>query len=796
MGGQRKLPGRSKRKPLRGLLAIATLLASVLAVVSTADAANVPFDCSVEATDGGVVLSWQEVPGAAEYQYKLDRPGAGSAYARVSGNSATIPLPDGATASIGLSPVFADGSTQPRTPCGEGGPNDGTGSVDLVCDVASADGAINVSWNEINGAVEYAWKLSVAGQSAKYRRVKGTNAFISLPDGVVGSVSVTPVFADGSIRSRSECGSAAPNDGTGDMPLSCTVSSASTGVLIEWTPVASATEYQYKLSVEGSGARYRRASGTSVLAELPAGSVATVGLAPILTDGSTMPRTPCGTATAGGDPDPDPEQPMIDSCTVADAGGDIARFSWAASDTDGLDSLTWKIIYTFADPSDPGGAAGEVARSFAPNARSYNIAFAPGTEVAGTISIEEVNGQLVSPVVEIDCGSVTLADPDPEPEEPVVVSCRAFSTDDGVGIEWPVENPQNVSTFSYEYSWVEPDTLVGQNEIGTNPPDRFVNDGTTWRVTIGLRLGSLLTRAQITTESVTGQRTSVMCENEDAISGGVPGGPPCDAFAPNVVAIFSPSYETDGFEIESTLADGSVVTLRTESAGRFTPPGPPGTTVFVRVRSVLPDGTLSLTTDCGEVEIPEAADQFSVSRCATVGLVSLIRVEWDANVPPDYPGFSFLISYTATLPDGSVASDEIREFSDDRRTFIRDLPPGTVVSAQLSVVPGDGGPAPIDPIDCGAKTVGGDGPSPACTVDGLVVTWTEDATFDRYAVAISQNGDLPTLAEIGIQGSPHTINRFGRDLIGTFDVFLHGDYVNEPGVAAGSFCGTVTFEQP
>lgn len=388
----------------------------------------------------------------------------------------------------------------------------------------------------------------------------------------------------------------------------------------------------------------------------------------------------------------------------------------------------------------------------------------------------------------------TSSDPNPAP---VVVSCRAFSTERGIGLEWVVENPERVSAFTYQYSWTEPATFISQNGVGSLPPDSFERNGDTWSGGIGLGLGDILTFARITAETLDGERSEAVCENEGAVSGGIPGGPSCSTFVPNVVSIDGAPYPVSGYELESTLPDGSTELLRTATSGPFTPPGPRSSTVSVSVRAVLPDGTLSLTNDCGEVEIPQFPDEFVVSRCATVGLASLIRVEWDANVPPSLLGTRFVTDYTARLPDGSVVSGQLTEFSTNRRVFIRDLPLGTVVTSQLSVRTLDGSEPPIEPVDCGPVIVGGAGLSPECTVEGLVVTFDDDSPqFDSYQVALSQSGDLPAFLNIGIPNSPFTINTFDRELAGTFDVFVHGAYADQPGVAAGSFCGTTTLLPP
>lgn len=591
------------RTVLRGVVVVVGLLASLVAAVPTVGAdPTVPFECSVEPADGGLLLSWEEVPGATSYQYKRDVASSGAAYQRVTGTSAFIPLADGLVASVGLAPVFDDGSTQPRTPCGEGSPNDGSGPVPLTCSVSSANGGINVSWNEIPDAVEYAWKLSVDGQSPKYRRVKATSTFIALPDGLIGSVSVTPVFADGSIRSRSQCGSAGPIDGTGNMPFTCSLMSAPGGVLIEWSEVGGAASYQYKLTIEGQGARYRRVTGTSMLVELPAGTVVAVGLAPVFEDGSTVSRSSCGSATAGDDPG-DPVLPVVATCGLSDAGGDVARFTWTASNSGGLDSLTWKIVYTFGDPADPGGGGNEVARSFDPTARTYDITFQPGFRITGTIEIEEINGEFISPAIQVDCGEVTLAD-DGDPGDAVVVTaCRVVDTGDGLAIEWEADNTEGREniTWKYEYQWKRAESQFPEADVG-----RAFDDDR--RAVIFFAPGTFMLEAELQIEFVDGEFVGLprtQCDVEGAIVGGVLGGPYCDAGGPDgQVRIGQPRYDFEVIKILTTLPDGSVTTDEVNEQGLYPVSGPPGSNVQVEAMAVLLDGTNTLTTDCGDTTIP------------------------------------------------------------------------------------------------------------------------------------------------------------------------------------------------
>lgn len=284
------------------LMLVVGLLTALLGAVSADAAAAQPASCSVSNADGGIDVSWQALDGAAEYVYRLEVPGENNRYRRVDATSTFIELADGDVGTVFVSAVFADGSYSPSVGCGSGQANDGTGGQPSTCSVANANGGIDATWSYVNGAVEYVYRLEVDGQDNRYQRVMGTSAFIPLNEGVVGTVFVSGVKADGSYTPAVACGSGQANEGTGGQNATCTSESADGGIRISWTAVPDASVYVYRLEVDGQNNRYGvfPADGdlTGVV-QAPAGTVGTLFVSAKFANNTYSAGIACGTATAG-----------------------------------------------------------------------------------------------------------------------------------------------------------------------------------------------------------------------------------------------------------------------------------------------------------------------------------------------------------------------------------------------------------------------------------------------------------------------------------------------------------------
>ncbi len=293
----------SRTRRRLSLMLVVGLLTALLGAVSADAAAAQPASCSVSNADGGIDVSWQALDGAAEYVYRLEVPGENNRYRRVDATSTFIELAEGDVGTVFVSAVFSNGSYSASVGCGSGQANDGTGGQPSTCSVANANGGIDATWSYVNGAVEYVYRLEVDGQDNRYRRVMGTSAFIPLNEGVVGTVFVSGVRADGSYTPAVACGSGQANEGTGGQNASCTSESADGGIRISWTAVPDAAVYVYRLEVDGQNNRYGvfPAEGDlSGVVQAPAGTVGTLFISARFANGTYSAGVPCGTATAGG----------------------------------------------------------------------------------------------------------------------------------------------------------------------------------------------------------------------------------------------------------------------------------------------------------------------------------------------------------------------------------------------------------------------------------------------------------------------------------------------------------------
>ncbi len=282
-----------KRRIVRIAATLALALPLLFAVSATAEAAT-EMSCSVQRTNGGLLLRWTEVPDATQYQYKLQVAGEGNRYRRVTGSEAVIELDAGVKGSVSIAPIFADGSTQSRISCGSQTP------TTFTCSVTAEEGGVRLSWSSVEDATAYRYRLTSQGVN-RFGELTGTSAFIATAIRTDIEIGLTAVHSDGSVDARTNCGKAgsATDPEPADGSRSCSVSSVPGGVAVSWTSVDGAARYQYKAAIAGKGNVYRRVGGTEAVIEAAPGTTISVGVNPIFNDGSTLRRVDCGTATAG-----------------------------------------------------------------------------------------------------------------------------------------------------------------------------------------------------------------------------------------------------------------------------------------------------------------------------------------------------------------------------------------------------------------------------------------------------------------------------------------------------------------
>ncbi len=447
------------RRMLMGLVSL-SLMAPLLALMPAASAQGAS-SCAVTDADRGVNLTWTLDPAAETYVYRIDIEGANPRFRQVDGGSAFLELAEGIEATVSLSSKYPDGSYEPRRQCGTAQANPGTGGQDTECTVVSAAGGVDVSWTAVRDAVQYVYRLETPDNANRYGRVDGTSTFLSLGEGVVGTVAVSAVFADRRYQPAVSCGSAAPTSGTGDQPFTCSASSTPGGVALTWSTQSTAVRYVYRLEVDGRSNRYGSATGNQTVAPVgPAGTVVTVFLSGQDANGRYSPSISCGTATVGGEL----PQPVITECRVVDTPEGIL-FEWDADNTANADQIGWVYRFSWEEPGvfeqgDVGRVSGtETRQSLGP------IDWPPGTRVTrANVSIEFLNNERVVNRVIVDCGTGVRGG---EIEPPGISSCNVVDTDRGIVFVWNAFATETVDqiTWVYRYSWTLPDGTT-QSEVG------------------------------------------------------------------------------------------------------------------------------------------------------------------------------------------------------------------------------------------------------------------------------------------------------------------------------------------
>ena len=194
-------------------------------------------------------------------------------------------------------------------------------SAGISCSVQRTSGGLLLRWSEVPDATQYQYKLEVAGQGNRYRRVTGTETVVELDTGVKGSLSIAPIFADGSTERRVKCGSQTPTSFT------CSVVGTEGGVLLSWSPVEGAESYRYRLTAGGAN-KFGELTGTSAFIETEVRTDIEIGLTAVQPDGSTPARTNCGMAGSSTNPEP---ADGSRSCSVASVPGGV-EVSWTSVD--------------------------------------------------------------------------------------------------------------------------------------------------------------------------------------------------------------------------------------------------------------------------------------------------------------------------------------------------------------------------------------------------------------------------------------------------------------------------------
>lgn len=256
--------------------------------------------CSVASAEGGIDVTWTPLDIAVDYYvYRVETDGNPDRYGQSQTSNAFVAVQGTASifvgafiSGVGYTPAIDCGTTT----AGPGGPNN-----DPQCSVATAGGGVRASWDVIAGAVEYVWRLEVAGQPNRYNRVTEPSALIPVSQGVTATVFVSGVLANGSYTAGIACGSATGGTGNPTTGPTCSVASADGGVQATWSAIAGAVRYvyRYNLSTAPGVNRYNQATGLGDLIKADQGVAVTVFVSGQRANGSYTGAIPCGTATAG-----------------------------------------------------------------------------------------------------------------------------------------------------------------------------------------------------------------------------------------------------------------------------------------------------------------------------------------------------------------------------------------------------------------------------------------------------------------------------------------------------------------
>lgn len=129
-------------------------------------------------------------------------------YDRVADTSTRIAVTPGKNVNLDVSAVFADGSYSPGIDCGTARTTDTSSGG---CVSQALDGAIQVDYPAIDGAVAYVFALRVNSGPVFYNRVEFTSLRFEIGSGATGHTTISAVFADGTSTEVATCASVAAN---------------------------------------------------------------------------------------------------------------------------------------------------------------------------------------------------------------------------------------------------------------------------------------------------------------------------------------------------------------------------------------------------------------------------------------------------------------------------------------------------------------------------------------------------------------------------------------------------------
>lgn len=264
------------------------------------------------------------------------------------------------------------------------------GAQPTNCTITSADGGIQVAWTPVGGVGLYVYRLEVAGENNRYNRVPSSATFITLEEGQTGTVYVSGVRADGSYTPSVNCGSGTPNEGTGNPgggDPTCSITNADGGIAVEWSAVADAATYVYRLDIAGQNPRYRTSDDTKAFIALADGVVGAVRVSAKFANGRYSPAVDCGSGQAN-----EGTGPSDPTCSIEGVNGGV-KPTWNAvagattyvyrAEIAGQNNRYGRVNATTTTFSAPAGTQVTIAVSAVLADGRYTPAVACGTATAG-----------------------------------------------------------------------------------------------------------------------------------------------------------------------------------------------------------------------------------------------------------------------------------------------------------------------------------------------------------------------------------------------------------------------------
>lgn len=584
------------------------------------------------------------------------------------------------------------------------------------CTVTNVDGGIQVDWDLTHGAGPYVYRLEVEGQPNRYKRVPSNATTITLDEGVIGTVFVSGVQADGSYTPSANCGSGSANEGSGgsDQEATCSITDADGGIKLEWSAIDEAEQYVFRVDIDGRAPRYKRVDDTTAFIPLNEGLVAKVRVSAVFANGSYSPSTDCGSGQAN-----DGTGPVDPTCSVEGVPDGI-KAAWTA--------VPGAVQYVYRLKVE-----GQPNRYNRVDDTTTVIKLPAGTTGNVAVSAVLASGRYVRAV---DCGEAT-----PSGDNIEVGSCRVVGVPGGVEVRW---NPSIVvDTYSL---W-----------IGESYESTASNDS---------RFFARVTASQLETFYPAPAGSSVLVERISADrcnrSATVPAASvnatgECTATfdGDRVVLTWHAADGADRYEVRTriTRTRNGVKTEVPETTYGYQP-SIPGSSVFVV--AIGADGTYSAATSCGKPDPGSVDPVFPAgpAECSMFGtldgqvLTDWSEVDFGDLGPNDTAYYELLVQ----IDNGGARFSELIEApTSNFNTPPRDVIPietpyvmftGDTFSASVRPVIRDATNATNDregrSTDCGSVELAGNQErtdaqlDATCSMNGRTVTWTSQSQVTQY----------------------------------------------------------------